>query len=147
MTDPIVVGTDGSMRAEGAVDKAGELALALGAVVHIVSSYGPVTAGVALAAAGGVPIPDQLADEDAKARADQIVGRARDRLAARGVDVRTHVCAGDPARALVTIADDESAQMIIVGNRGMTGARRMLGSVPNSVSHSARCGVLIVPTR
>jgi nucleotide-binding universal stress UspA family protein len=40
----------------------------------------------------------------------------------------------------------EQAQMIMVGNKGMTGARRMLGSVPNRVSHQARCDVLIVAT-
>jgi nucleotide-binding universal stress UspA family protein len=44
------------------------------------------------------------------------------------------------------IAEAEHAQMIVVGNRGMTGGRRVLGSVPNDVSHYARCGVLIVPT-
>jgi nucleotide-binding universal stress UspA family protein len=39
-----------------------------------------------------------------------------------------------------------SADMIVVGNRGMSGAKRMLGSVPNKVSHHATCEVLIVPT-
>jgi nucleotide-binding universal stress UspA family protein len=47
---------------------------------------------------------------------------------------------------LVRIADEQGAQMIILGNRGMTGARRVLGSVPNRVSHSAPCDVLIVRT-
>ena len=46
----------------------------------------------------------------------------------------------------MTIAGEEGAQIIVVGNRGMAGARRVLGSVPNRVSHRARCGVLIVPT-
>jgi nucleotide-binding universal stress UspA family protein len=44
------------------------------------------------------------------------------------------------------IADKQGAQMIVVGNRGMTGARRVLGSVPNRASHHARCDVLIVAT-
>jgi nucleotide-binding universal stress UspA family protein len=74
------------------------------------------------------------------------VVRARQQLESAGVDTRTHVCSGDPAQALIAIAEDESAQMIIVGNRGMSGPRRILGSVPNSVSHQARCAVLIVPT-
>jgi nucleotide-binding universal stress UspA family protein len=47
---------------------------------------------------------------------------------------------------LVQIADEQGAQMIVVGNKGMTGARRVLGSVPNHVSHHARCDVLIVST-
>lgn len=150
VTGPIVVGTDGSMTAERAIDQAGELALALGVVLHIVNSYATATASATLAATGGAPIPDVLVDKDARAReaaAEQIVGEAGDRLAARGVDVRTHIFTGDPARALMTVADNESAQMIVVGNRGMAGARRMLGSVPNTVSHNARCAVLIVPTR
>ena len=58
----------------------------------------------------------------------------------------THACEGDPAEVLMSIAAEQRAQMIVVGNRGMTGARRVLGSVPNSLSHGARCGVLIVPT-
>jgi nucleotide-binding universal stress UspA family protein len=47
---------------------------------------------------------------------------------------------------LVRIADEQVAQMIVLGNRGMTGARRVLGSVPNRVSHHAPCDVLIVTT-
>jgi nucleotide-binding universal stress UspA family protein len=63
-----------------------------------------------------------------------------------GVASHGHVCAGEPAQTLITIAMGEDAEMIVVGNRGMNGARRVLGSVPNRVSHHARCGVLIVPT-
>ena len=66
--------------------------------------------------------------------------------AARGVKAQTHVRTGDPAAELIKVAEAEHAQMIVVGNRGMSGAGRILGSVPNTVSHSARCGVLIIPT-
>jgi nucleotide-binding universal stress UspA family protein len=146
VTDPIVTGTDGSITAERAVDRAGELALALGAVVHVVNCYASVSAAAMLAAAGGVAMADVPTDEDAHEHAREVVARSRDRLTARGVTVRTHVCSGDPAQALMGIADDEHAQMIVVGNRGMSGARRLLGSVPNRVSHQANCCVLIVPT-
>jgi nucleotide-binding universal stress UspA family protein len=98
-----------------------------------------------MAAASGVPVPLDP-DHDAAARSEAILARTRERLAAAGVRARIHVCSGDPAQALVSIAEDEGAQMIVVGNRGMTGTRRVLGSVPNSVSHHARCDVLIVPT-
>jgi nucleotide-binding universal stress UspA family protein len=141
----IVVGTDGSQTAEQAVEKAGELARALGAVVHVVSSCRPPSS-VWMAAAGGVAVADVTADEATHERAEQTVERARTRLAQLGVEARTHVCQGDPADALNTIADAEDAQMIVVGNRGMSGARRVLGSVPNRVSHTAHCAVLIVPT-
>jgi nucleotide-binding universal stress UspA family protein len=146
VTDPIVVGTDGSATAERAVDRAGELAVALGAVLHLVSSCASISTGAVLAATGGVALPDLHTNDQAQARAEKIVARSRERLAARGVSVRTHVCSGDPAQALMTIAGDEHAQMIVVGNRGMTGARRALGSVPNRVSHNGGCAVLIVPT-
>lgn len=144
--DPIVAGTDGSASAELAVDRAGELADALGVAVHVVSSYAPTSAGAWMAAAGGVAVAEMVTDEQAQASAAEIVARAHDRLEGRGLTVLTHVCSGEPAQALMTIADREHAQMIVVGNRGMAGARRVLGSVPNRVSHHARCGVLIVPT-
>jgi nucleotide-binding universal stress UspA family protein len=143
--DPIVVGTDGSATAQVAVDRAGDMAQALGVDIHVVSSYASTSAGEWMAAAGGVAVAD-VAMERGQARAEEIVASARDQLSARGLRVLTHVCCGEPAQALVTIAHDENAQIIVVGNRGMTGARRVLGSVPNRVAHHARCGVLIVPT-
>ena len=143
--DPVVVGTDGSPTAERAVDRAGELASALGVPLHIVMccedhanvSWATAAAGVALAAAP---------DTREHAHAVQTVALAKQRLAGIGVATYTHVVAGEPAEALLAIAEDERAQMIVVGNRGMKGPRRVLGSVPNSVSHRARCAVLIVPT-
>lgn len=146
-TDPIVAGTDGSAPAELAVDKAAELAGALGVAVHVVTSYASTSASSWMAAAGGVAVAEMITDEQAQARAEEIVRHTRDRLEGRGIRVQTHVCSGEPAEALMMIAEGEHAQMIVVGNRGMAGARRMLGSVPNRVSHQARCGVLIVPTR
>jgi nucleotide-binding universal stress UspA family protein len=141
-----VAGTDGSETAQLAVDRAGELAHALGATVHVVSSYATTSPGAWMAAAGGVAFAELPTAQEAEAQAEAIVARAREHLERRGLSVRTHVCCGDPAEALITIAGDEQAQMIVVGNRGMNGARRVLGSVPNRVSHRARCGVLIVPT-
>lgn len=142
----IVAGTDGSATAEQAVDHAGKLALALGATVHVVISYKDPAAGAWMAAANGFAVGEQFSDNEVREEAERIVARSRDRLAKTGVDAKAHVCSGDPAQALITIAADEHADMIVVGNRGMSGAKRMLGSVPNKVSHHAKCGVLIVPT-
>jgi nucleotide-binding universal stress UspA family protein len=143
----IVAGTDGSASADRAVDRAGALALALGAKVHVVMSYwDPTSGGAWMAAAGGFAVGETFSDADAKAAAEKVVARARARLAASGVEAQTHVCSGDPAQALMSVAADEEAEMIVVGNRGMSGAKRLLGSVPNKVSHHATCGVLIVPT-
>lgn len=132
--DPIVAGTDGEPRAELAVDKAGELAQALDAPVHVVC--------VASAIYGK--------DWPAAITAEQIVDKAADRLQSRGIAVDTHVPRGhqgEGALDLVAVAEQEHAQMIVVGNKGMTGVRRLLGSLPNRVTHEARCDVLIVPTQ
>lgn len=127
---PIVVGTDGSASAERAVDRAGELALGLDALVHLVTVLESAS-------------PSQRPAD----AAEQSVAALRGRLEARGVKVQTHVRAGSAAPELIKVAEAEQAQMIVVGNRGMSGARRVLGSVPNDVSHYARCDVLIVPTQ
>lgn len=145
-TQSIVAGTDGSASADRAVEHAGKLALALGATVHVVNAYRDTSSASWMAAAGGFPVGEPISDEDARIQAEAIVSRARDRLISLGVEAHAHVCSGDPAQALITVAEDQSAEMIVVGNRGMSGARRVLGSVPNSVSHNAKCGVLIVPT-
>ena len=142
-SDPIVVGTDGSASAELAVDRAGELGQALDACVCVVSAYSSTPDGERAAPAGGTAVAERSGTE----RAETIVAKSRERLDGLGISVRTQTCSSDPGQALVTIAQDEHAQMIVVGNRGMTGARRILGSVPNDVSHHARCGVLIVPTQ
>ena len=145
-TGSIVVGTDGSDRAERALDRAGELARLLGVKLHIVSCYAKsLDGGGRPSAARGVPI---AADEHdgGRTRAQYNVDRAQQRLAPLGAESETHVWPGEPADALVQIADEQDAQMIIVGNRGMTGTRRVLGSVPNRVSHHAHCDVLIVTT-
>lgn len=137
---PIVVGTDGSETAHRAVKKAGALANALHAPLHIVMSC-PDRASAAWMALGGI-----AGDGRELSDAAQIVAREQQDVAGLGIKARTHVCTGDPAEALLAIAEGEHAQMIVVGNRGMAGARRVLGSVPNRVSHRAQCAVLIVPT-
>ena len=131
--DPIVTGTDGEPRAELAVDKAGELAQALGAPVHVVC------------------VPSGIYGQDwpAAITAEQFVDTAADRLRGRGITVQTHIPKGhkgEEALELVAVAQRENAQMIVVGNKGMTGVRRLLGSLPNLVSHQAQCHILIVPT-
>ena len=66
---------------------------------------------------------------------------------AEGIKVNTHPREGDPADAILDVAEETGADLIVVGNKGMTGAKRfLLGSVPNKVSHHASCGVYIVRT-
>ena len=64
-----------------------------------------------------------------------------------GVEVQTFARQGEPADAILDVAEEENADLIVVGNKGMTGAKRfLLGSVPNKVSHHAPSSVLIVRT-
>ena len=142
---PIVAGTDGSATAEVAVDTAAELARALGVQLHVVTAYSSGLIGASMAAAAGMVVPLQD-DDSARQHAQAIVDRASSRLRRLGVHAATQVCPGEPAEVLMTIARAENAQMIVVGNRGMVGSRRVLGSVPNYVSHHAPCSVFIVRT-
>jgi len=64
-----------------------------------------------------------------------------------GLEVGVYPRQGDPADAILDIAEELDADLIVVGNKGMTGAKRfLLGSVPNKVSHHAPCSVLIIRT-
>lgn len=139
MFGKILVGTDGSDTALKAVEHAVGIASALGAELILVSAY-PSAKPDAGSLAGGPGFPGPEV-------ARSILGDAEKRLQGSGVKVRTAVREGDPADALCDVAEEERADLLIVGNRGMTGAKRfLLGSVPNNVSHHAPCSVLIVHT-
>jgi nucleotide-binding universal stress UspA family protein len=143
MGDSIVVGTDGSETAKQAVSEAVRLAKALSAPVHVVSAYQPMLAKVTGAPEGAAKVWQPLPDDQVEGILDQAVAGVR--LA--GVDATAHAVRKDPADALLEVADQVGASMIIVGSKGMHGARRLaLGNVPNKVSHRARCNVLIVAT-
>ena len=145
MSEAIVVGTDGSDTASRAVDEAGRLAKALGATLHIVSAYEPVRGPRVSGApdAGAEQMPPVGPETAVDATLDQTASLMRQ----RGIEVATHAVEKDPADALLDVASDEDATMIVVGSRGMHGAKRfVLGSVPNKVSHHAKCSVLIVAT-
>ena len=68
------------------------------------------------------------------------------RLRGEGLDIDDHAPKGDPADGIVEVAKREEADLIVLGSMGMRGKRRLLGSVPNKVSHHAPCDVLIVQT-
>lgn len=144
MGKPVVVGTDGSESAGRAVGEAVRIAKALGAEVHVVSAYEPLREariGGAPAAAAKVwaPLPD--------ANVDTALGEAAAAVRAHDLQVTTHAVQKDPAEALVDVAAEVGAELIVVGNRGMHSAKRfVLGNVPNKVSHRAHCNVLIVAT-
>ncbi len=147
MFGSIVVGTDGSDTAQKAVREAIDLARRLEARLQIVSAYEPVC-------------DQRLRNEQMEAPKDLqwMVNPRTDVLAlldaaqqeARGAgvtEVETFARQGDAADAILDVAEEQRSDLIVVGNKGMTGAKRfLLGSVPNKVSHHAPCSVLIVRT-
>jgi nucleotide-binding universal stress UspA family protein len=147
MIGSIVVGTDGSDTAAVAVSQAIALAAALEARLQIVSAYEPVPNSRLRAERLRAPDDVQWTvnpREDVLELLESAQRGARD----RGVEaVETFARVGDAADAILDIAEEQKADLIVVGNKGMTGATRfLLGSVPNKVSHHAPCSVLIVRT-
>lgn len=122
MYSNILVGTDGSKTAAIAVARAVDVARATGAKVTIISV-------------------------DRAERAGKVVQEEAAKFADTGVAIQTKTIEGDPASALVQEAEDGGYDLLVVGNKGMTGASRFfLGSVPNKVSHHVPCALLIVRT-
>jgi nucleotide-binding universal stress UspA family protein len=146
MFKSIVVGTDGSDTATEAVREAIGLANALGAKLELVSAYEPVPAQRLAEERRNAPEDLQWAinpREDVDATLEAAAAPARE----AGVEVDLYARQGDPADAILDVAEELKADLIIVGNKGMTGAKRfLLGSVPNKVSHHAPCSVLIIRT-
>ena len=142
----IVVGTDGSETARGAVKEAADLANQVGAKLDIVSAYQPVSE--ARLRQERLEAPSDIShtvgpSEDVEATLADAAKEAK----SRGIDVETFARQGDPADAILDVAEEENADLIVVGNKGMTGAKRfLLGSVPNKVSHHAPCSVMIIRT-
>ena len=145
MYERIVVGTDGSATAGQAVERARLLAGLTGAELHLVYGVGsPVVAGGA--ALGGFGATFVL-PADAIDKLNTTLDNQAELIRADGLEVRTHVEQLSGAEALLSVAESVSADLIVVGSRGMTGAKRFfLGSVPNAVSHQAHCSVLVVRT-
>ena len=141
--DSIIVGTDGSAGAQAAVNEAGRLATALGQKVVLVSAYSAPSFN---ASAAAMMPSAAVVSTDGRNDAEAVLEEAADRLRANGVTCDTRAVCGSPADALVDVAALEHASAIVVGSRGMRGARRVLGSVPNTVSHNAPCTVMIVRT-
>ncbi|MGZ4269165.1 MAG: universal stress protein [Solirubrobacteraceae bacterium] len=142
----IVVGTDGSETAREAVRQAVELAGRVGGRLEIVCAFEPVPSGRLRDEALQAPADVQWAvnqREDVDATLREAASSAEE----AGVEARTYARQGDPADAILDVAEEQNADLIVVGNKGMTGAKRfLLGSVPNRVSHHAPCSVLIIRT-
>jgi nucleotide-binding universal stress UspA family protein/RimJ/RimL family protein N-acetyltransferase len=122
----IVVGTDGSETAAKALAAAIRLASALGAEVHVVSAYGAL---------------------QTPSNAEEVLAEATRAARIEGLEAVTYARRDDAADALIAVSEEQGADLLVVGNRGMGRASRsLLGSVPDKVSHHAPCSVLIVRT-
>ena len=142
----ILVGTDGSSSSFRAVDAAARLAKDTGAALVLACAYHPMPARERLGAA------DRLGDLAYKVEgstpAEDALRAARERaLAAGAADIDEVAIEGDAVDVLATVARRRTADLVVVGNRGLNSlAGRILGSVPANLSHRAPCDVLIVHT-
>jgi nucleotide-binding universal stress UspA family protein len=139
MFKKILVGTDGSESATKAVSHAAEMAEAMGAELILMNVYPSPRSDVGSTFGRSDAYPGQ--------EIGQAVLRDAEKHFGADLKVKAVLREGDPAEGLIDVAEEEGVDLIIVGNRGMTGAKRfLLGSVPNQVSHHAPCTVLIVHT-
>jgi nucleotide-binding universal stress UspA family protein len=146
MFSSIVVGTDGSETARKAVQQATELARQVGASVSLVSAFEPVSKQRLRDERRDVP-KDLEWMVNPREDVDATLKEAAEEVAGAGVKVETFAREGDAADAILDVAEEQRADLIVVGNEGMTGAKRfLLGSVPNKVSHHAPSSVLIIRT-
>jgi nucleotide-binding universal stress UspA family protein len=145
MYSTVVVGTDGSATADNAVDAAFELDRLRGARLHVVTAYKPLSDQEVFERQRGLP-PSRRGEIDEASDARALLDRMAKTAADRGLPVELHARVGDPSATILDVARDVGADVIVVGNRGMSGVRRVLGSVPNDVTHHAPCSVLVVRT-
>jgi nucleotide-binding universal stress UspA family protein len=143
MLETITVGTDGSETADKAVAFALDLAERYGSRLVVASAYRPV--GEDRLRREQTEAPEEIQwsinpTEDVDSALRAVEEKARQ----RGLETTSEARQGDPADVLCDIAEEHGADLLVVGNKGMQ--RRILGSVPNSVSHKAPCSVVIVKT-
>jgi nucleotide-binding universal stress UspA family protein len=136
----IVVGTDGSPGAQAAVRRAAEVASGSGALVHLVTAYPDIPSYRELISSTAKRDPIDLREV-----AESVLARAEAGLESKGLEVETHAREGDPAKVIIDVAQEQNADLIVVGNRGLTGLERfLLGSVSSKLSHHAPCSVMII---
>ncbi len=142
----IVVGTDGSETAAEAVRQAVDLAKLAGAQLSIVSAFEPVSKRRLEGEQQDAP-PDVQYEIGPREDVNLVLDAAAAVAKKEGIEVQTHPVEGAPSEAILNVAEETKADLIVVGNKGMTGARRfLLGSVPNNISHHAPCSVIIIRT-
>lgn len=139
----IVVGFDRTERGAVAVSEALHLARDTGATLHAVHVVHPAVAAGSVSSKAFQTVVDQKRGEVEAGRAELLAHAGR-----HGVTVEFHTSGVDDIpEAILSAAEVVGADLVVVGNRGMSGrARFVLGSIPNKVAHRSRCSVLIVNT-
>jgi nucleotide-binding universal stress UspA family protein len=143
MVTTVAVGTDGSGTASKAVDFAIDLAARYEAKIVFISAYVPVSEARLRREARDTPEELQWTINPAE-DVDATLRECEERAEERGLSWSSESRQGDAAKVLVELAASNGADVLVIGNKGMD--RKVLGSVPNSVSHNAPCSVLIVKT-
>jgi nucleotide-binding universal stress UspA family protein len=126
MFEKIIVGVSKAESAQQAARYGIDMATKLGAELHLVTAF-----------AGTDPNPAGQERRHAEGFLESMV-------LSSPLSIQTHALPGDPAGAILRVADEIGADLIVVGNKGMRGAGRILGSVPNDIAHRAACSVMIV---
>ena len=140
MISTVAVGTDGSETADEAVREAAEIARRFGAKLVLLSAFERSKGS----SAAGSPNVELQWGSNSSARVRSILERMEEGLGKEGIDCETRVDEGDAGEVLVRLAEECGADLLVIGNKGMK--RRVLGSVPNTVTHNAACSVLVVKT-
>jgi nucleotide-binding universal stress UspA family protein len=135
----IVVGYDGSACGEAALEKAIELAGELGDSVTAVFGYAPPGLW------GGEIAEHEEAIEEL---GEKVLANAKAQAAAKGTEIEARLVAKRAAEALIEVAEERNARMIVVGSFGDPPLKGViLGSTPNKLLHLSERPVLVVPAR
>jgi nucleotide-binding universal stress UspA family protein len=130
----ILIAYDGSESAERALDEVARMANGSAVTVVSVAELLPQ-----VGRAGAMMLPEVYAERETQ------LEEAKAKLAKLGVDAKTVERRGDAAEMIIDEAEQEKADLIVVGTRGLSTARSwMLGSVSSRVMHHAPCNVLVV---
>jgi nucleotide-binding universal stress UspA family protein len=139
----IAVGTDGTPTAARAVEFAVGMAERYGARLVVASCYEPVPEDQVTREQRDAPQEIQWAINPQE-NVDAVLREAEEKGRSHGLDVASEARMGKPAKVLCDIAEDNEADVLVVGSVGME--RKIRGSVPNTVAHEAPCSVVIVKT-
>ena len=140
MLSTVAVGTDGSATAAKAVEAAADIAERFGAKLVLLSAFEgtdrPSDTG------SGADEREWAFNNDSRVR--ELLTRSEHEMRERQIECTSMHDEGDPAEVLIRLADECGADLLVIGNRGMQ--RRVLGSVPNTITHKAGCSVYVVKT-